>query len=946
MTLTPERWKRAQVIIADALEQPLALRDPLAVRLCEGDEDLLTDVRAMLANADNTDGFLSSPAVIPDAADDTASTINLNGSMVGAWRLESEIGRGGMGLVFRAHRADGAYEQLAALKILRGISSTPRDALLMARERQTLAALNHANIARLIDGGNTVDGTPYLVMEYVEGLAIDKYCETKRLVLSARIMLIETLCNAVQSAHESLVVHRDLKPSNVLVTNVGVLKLLDFGVARAIDQAQAASMTQGVLPFTPRYASPEQMSGAPVNVATDVYGIGLLLYELLAGNSPYRVISTNRTTSMVATMRAVLEDEPELASLVAQRFQPQNAMALRGDLDTILHKASAKEPSARYKTVEALRNDLYAWRNGLPITARPSTWRYRASKFTGRHKLGVTFSVLAVIAISASLVLALVQAQIAQHERLLAEQRFAEVRKFSRNMLYDYHDAIERLPGSLAARQRLVTDGVGYLDALVASRSRDPILLTELAAGYERLGRISSAVWSSNLGKPVEAAAQFSKALAIRERLYLEAPKDVTYANAFAASLLVAGEQDSLLRKADAAVAALDRGIAVLEPFIATDRGAIEPAVSKTIAQLYRVRTSVDSCAGVNTRGKSAEAYAFIQAKRPIIDRAYAVRQQDTSAQTEFAAFLVEIGMLGACRGDFDAGYANVKEAFDLLRRLQATQPSENSYQRELAMTEIELATIEWHRANYTDAADIALSAKEKISKVIAQNPDDIGVHMNAMVINAKAVNFLLLAKRDAEVSVPLTDGQTSLATILKLSPNNQFAKIFQTAIAMNKTKLDARMGRSEAAIAEQRRILATARAAIQPDNFRSYQYTARAAQNLSESFPAARRAEACSALLEAVNRFQQIVANDPENISIALDLSRSSGQLNEWINADAAGISSGSGASNTCLSPAETQTAKQLIDYARITTQKFVARKLAVRDLPEIAARLDIAAN
>ena len=271
MTLTPERWKRAQIIITDALEQPQTLRDQYVVDQCAGDDALVEQIRSMLLNADQTDGFLSTPAALPDTAD---INTNFDGKLIGAWQLESEIGRGGMGLVFLAHRADGAYEQRAALKVLRGVASSARDAVMMARERQTLAALNHANIARLIDGGNTDDGTPYLVMEYVDGIPIDRYCDTHQLTLAARVALIETLCDAVQSAHESLVVHRDLKPSNVLVTNTGVLKLLDFGIARALDQASAVAMTQGVLPFTPRYASPEQVSGSPVNVATDVYGIG------------------------------------------------------------------------------------------------------------------------------------------------------------------------------------------------------------------------------------------------------------------------------------------------------------------------------------------------------------------------------------------------------------------------------------------------------------------------------------------------------------------------------------------------------------------------------------------------------------------------------------------------------------------------------------------------
>jgi tetratricopeptide (TPR) repeat protein len=349
---------------------------------------------------------------------------------------------------------------------------------------------------------------------------------------------------------------------------------------------------------------------------------------------------------------------------------------------------------------------------------------------------------------------------------------------------------------------------------------------------------------------------------------------------------------------------------------------------------LYRVRTSIDSCAGVNTRGKSAEAFTFIQAKRPIIDLAYAARRNDASAQTEFASFLIEIGMLGACRGEFDMGYANVKEAFDLLTALQASQPKENSYLRELAMVEIELGTIEWHRANYDEAARIALSARDKISRVITQNPDDIGVHMNAMVINAKLINFLLLAQRNAEVGAPLEDAEASATTILKLAPDNQFAKIFQSAIAVNKSKFDARMGRVDRAIAEQRRLLEKARAALQPDNYRSYLQTAKIALALSESFPPSRRAEACQALFEAVDLLQQMVANDAENVSTSLELSRAGGQLNEWIKA------------GPCLPPTEAQKAKRLIDSAHTAAQKIVTRKIAVRDLAEIAARLDIAAN
>ncbi|MEO0560361.1 MAG: serine/threonine-protein kinase, partial [Bacteroidota bacterium] len=336
------------------------------------------------------------------------------GSRIGPWAVGERIGKGGMGAVYRAERADGAYERTVALKLLRPGPDAIGLAERLRAERQILAGLEHPNIARLYDGGLTPDGLPYLALEYVDGLPLTTYATTHQLDVRARIELTLQVCDAVSHAHRHLVVHRDLKPSNVLVTPEGSARLLDFGIATLLDTDDLKTRT-GVRALTPAYAAPEQVLGASVTTATDVYALGVLLYELLAGKRPYDL--SEATASEVERM--VCEQIPPRPSAVAA---PDRARTLTGDLDTIVLKALAKEPERRYDGAAELATDLRRHLEGLPVAARPATVGYRLRSYVRRHRVGVAAASLVVLALVGGLGASLWQAQEARTERQKAER--------------------------------------------------------------------------------------------------------------------------------------------------------------------------------------------------------------------------------------------------------------------------------------------------------------------------------------------------------------------------------------------------------------------------------------------------------------------------------------------------------------------------------------------
>ncbi len=440
MSLSPDRWRIVRAVFGDLAELPGPERGRRLAEITFNDPGLRTEIEALLVAADEVgDRFERSPTL--DVESDQPSV--MVGERVGPYRVIREIGQGGMGTVYEAHRDEGGFHKRVALKMVaRGRDS---DAILrrFRYERQILARLEHRNIAALLDGGLTESGQPYFAMEYVEGERIDHYCRDRRLGVRDRLQLFRQVCAAVHYAHQNLVVHRDLKPSNILVGSDGTVKLLDFGIAKLLDPDDTGDLTQtGLTPMTTAYASPEQLAGDPVTTASDVYSLGVLLYEILAGRGPFPTgdaplleIRRRRLESLpVPPSRAVTaETVSSHSEPTARRLQ----RVLEGELDNIVMMALRKEPERRYPTVESLSDDLLRFLAGLPIQATPDSLRYRVGRMIRRNRLAVTAASLAIMAVLAGAAASLWQAGIARAERDRAEherQKAEQVTEFFRSV--------------------------------------------------------------------------------------------------------------------------------------------------------------------------------------------------------------------------------------------------------------------------------------------------------------------------------------------------------------------------------------------------------------------------------------------------------------------------------------------------------------------------------
>jgi serine/threonine-protein kinase len=424
MSLDSPRFREIDALFREALEVPTEERHRWLEEATEDPELRAGVLRLLEADAAAGD-FLTEPL---DGEPGAAPPPRL-----GPYRIVERIGRGGMGEVYLAERADATFERQVAIKVLRGDLLGPEPLERMWRERRTLARLEHPSIARLYDAGTAPDGRPYLVLEYVEGLPIDRYCRENELSLDARLRLFRRVCEAVAFSHHHLLVHRDLKPSNIVVTPEGVPKLLDFGIAKAIDEdgATATLTLAGMRPMTPSFASPEQIRGEPVTVATDVYSLGVLLCLLLTGRPPYRV---DGAATPAWLERAICDEPPESPSVLAAESRagteppPFAARSLRGDLDNIVLTALRKEPERRYPSAEALGEDVDRYLADRPVAARGDSWSYRCAKFVRRRRrlLGVA-AALVLVVVNAVLATAYVRGSAAEVLCDGAEERWREV---------------------------------------------------------------------------------------------------------------------------------------------------------------------------------------------------------------------------------------------------------------------------------------------------------------------------------------------------------------------------------------------------------------------------------------------------------------------------------------------------------------------------------------
>jgi len=690
----PEDWKRIEEIFLAATELSGDTQNQYVRNACAGDPNLLREVETLLS-ADRYEkaGITSvvhgsirsmvaevSPVSSPSVS--FSDDRGMEGTTAGEWRLIEEIGRGGMGTVYRAIRGDGEFSIEAAIKVLApGFNSR----ILLdrfRRERQILARLEHPNIARLLDGGKTPSGQPYLVMEYVAGMPLTRYCDERQLSIRERIALFRKVCDAVSCAHRNLVIHRDLKPDNILVTGDGIPKLLDFGIAKLLesDTGDSVQLTMTAERIgTPAWSSPEQIRGDHVGVATDVYTLGVVLFRLLTGYRPYRAdtVSWENATNVICerepmrASEAVLvksKSEEEARLLAASRgaASPEIlAKQLSGDLDNILAFALRKEPDRRYRSVDQLSEELQRYLDGRPVMAAGDTVLYLTGKFIRRHKLGVGLASVLTLLLCVSTIAAIRQAQ-----RLTV--RVNEDRKLAATLLFDLHDNISRLPGSLPAREALLRESLDYMNGLARDAGQDRQTRRSLALAGERFATLLG-----TLGRSDEALRTWQTARSIREALSAEDPSDLSARYELAASYLMGSELTGRVRSIGEMQSLSHKALAIAQALTAAD-------AAKQLYQILLADAWASLSTGLTIDGKTDQAIAALRNAVPIREK-LAANPADRDAQHELAMVRYYLGQIEISADRPVPALSDLNASLSLLEQLLALDWNESQVRFEIA---------------------------------------------------------------------------------------------------------------------------------------------------------------------------------------------------------------------------------------------------------------------
>lgn len=610
------------------------------------DEEVRAEVASLLHHTG--DGTSSVGNVIGDVMQSAASAGAFGnrtvspGTRFDRYRIERRLGQGGMGDVYEAHRENDFHKRVA-LKIVRYGLDSEFARRQFQQERQVLAGLEHPNIARLLDGGEA-EGCPYLVLEYVEGTPIDRFCQGRPRDVVLRLFL--KVCDAVEYAHRNLVIHRDLKPANILVTEEGDPKLLDFGIAKLLDPGADVTRT-GLAALTPQYASPEQILGGSIATTSDVYSLGVILYEILAGRKPYTISSSNPA---------------EMQRLIVETDPPRPGVS--EDLDNILLMALRKDPARRYRSVRELAEDIGRSLEHRPVAARPDTIGYRTGRFVRRHWTGVLAGAALITAIAAGMTATVYQSR-------LARQRFEQVRKLAHSFVFDYHDELAKVEGNTAVREKMVRTALQYLDNLAQAAGGDLDLQKELAAAYQKVGDVQGSTSLPSLGHTDQAVASYRKAEAIHDRIELRDPLhrrglDQFYLN-FAQLLRLTRDYTGAARMSELARANLEQ--------MARERPD-DDQIQINLASAWCLLGDLDEDVG-------RAASAFVKDSKCVaIARGVLARSQTINTLRMTQGALQRIGTTARTTGRLEESRAALDEAEKLLGRMLELEPDNPSFHR------------------------------------------------------------------------------------------------------------------------------------------------------------------------------------------------------------------------------------------------------------------------
>lgn len=693
--LTPERWALIKSIFDRVADAAPSDRDTLVSSLTDGDDTLRRDVMALLDADADTD-------VMPDVLPRPWMTLEdpLVGRTIGAYRLEREIGHGGMGTVYLGRRTD-AFEQTVAIKIMRRSFDITHIRTHFLAERQILARLEHPHIGRLLDGGSTPDGLPYFVMEFLQGEPITTYCRTHVPSRTDRLRLFLDVCDAVDYAHRQLIVHRDLKPGNVLVTTDGTVKLLDFGIARALNADAANS---GALRLSHNYASPEERRGEGGTVTSDVYSLGVLLREVLTGDAPGAAASNT---------------------------------ALPADLEAIVQRASTADAKARYPSVRDLADDARRYLKYFPVVARQARVGYRASRFLRRHRLAAS----AVTLIVASLTVGLVTATA---ERRRAERRFEDVRRLTHALLFDLHDEIARLPGAIDVRRRLLTRAQSYLKTLEPEPGEAAALRMEVATVYDRLGTIAFDMET--------ALASYTEAARLFDQIAAAAPPDPALQQRRIENLHNSGDLRKMMGQIDRALDDAGRALVMAE--------ALAREVPDSADAVEMVRRSHTLIGFIHEDAGEFDEASAAHARALAVSTEAHGRWPGDAAQRRIGVSLARLGISLSGAGQYTEAMTAFNRAAAVIEPLALAEPVNVVYKRDLWTVLLNRGLTRLNSGG--DAREELLRALQLKEWLAESDPRDTG-HQRGLSVSRFAVGRALAQDGRGADAVRYLDGALAI---------------------------------------------------------------------------------------------------------------------------------------------------------------------------------------
>jgi serine/threonine-protein kinase len=707
-----ERERLALRHLEDALTWPPDERDQRLRDALGHDSVLLTEVRELLRAAQSVDDALPTALPLGTRGADAPPP-----EAIGPYRLKELLGEGGMGSVYRAERADGAFERTVAIKLMRRTRVPELVEAQFARERRILAGLQHRNIAQLFDGGVTPDGHSYFVMELVTGRAITPYAVQEKLSLRAVLQLYLQVCSAVQFAHSRLVVHADIKPNNIIVTDDGVAKLLDFGVARVLAEADEGTEFRSPMALTLGYASPARQRGESAGTADDVYSLGVLLHALL---SP-------------------LTDVPD-------------------DLRAVCERARALDPDQRYPSVETLAADVQRWLESFPVQAHRGDWQYVAGKFFTRHRLGVAVGALAVVVLATTIMALAMLYTRAEHARARAEERFADLRSLSRFVLFDVYDRLESAPRALAVRRDLADAAQRYLDRLARDPEASAEVRLDVVEGLRRLAQVQANPGAPSIANEQAARRNLERAEALAATIPADAVDRRERAITLARIALARGRlEGSLEEDFPAAARSLNRAKALLEE--ASRAPSTSATASDAAVTALQVEVTAERADTLLWQGRYPDSIAMAKAALSTLDAS----PPPATRELERAARLNRVRLLDIYAENhyYTEDYATAEKAYreelDVVSRSRAEEPDDLAVTRRFMRAEWALAETLLETKKAVEGERLLRDAVSIADTLRTFEPRDRDLERTAVVILTAHARSLTALSRHGE-AVPLLE--------------------------------------------------------------------------------------------------------------------------------------------------------------------------------------------